>query len=185
MKPDSIVKTSLIYLAIFSFILSCPVFSAAQDFKIGTGDRLTISVYGHDDLSLTVRVSDEGSIKVPFLGNIQAAGVTAADLSKKLAAEYVREEYLVNPQITVFIDEYKSRKASILGEVSKPGRYELDEDTTVMILVTMASGYTAKASKKYANIIRTDGEKKEIRERVPLDERVLPGDVVVIPESFF
>lgn len=176
---------NIIRLIILSLLLACASVSAAQDFKIGAGDRLTISVYGHDDLSLTVRVSEDGAIKVPFLGNVKAAGLTASEIAKKLAADYVREEYLVNPQITVFIDEYKSRKASILGEVAKPGRYELDEDTTVMILVTMASGYTAKASKKYANIIRTDGEKKEIRERVPLDERVLPGDVVVIPESFF
>lgn len=169
----------------FSILLAPFSISSAQDFKVGAGDRLTISVYEHEDLSLTVRVSEDGAIKVPFLGNVQVVGFTAVEIARKLSAEYVKEEYLINPQITVFIDEYKSRKASILGEVSKPGRYELDEDTTVMVLITMASGYTPKASKKYANIIRLEGEKKVIHERVPLYERVLPGDIVVIPESFF
>ena len=158
---------------------------SAEDFKVGVGDRLTITVYEHLDLSLTVRVSGDGCIKIPFLGNVLVSGLTAVEIAKKLSAEYVKQEYLVNPQITVFIDEYKSRKASILGEVSKPGRYELDEDTTVMILITMASGFTPKASKRHANIIRLEGDKKVIHEKVPLDEHVMPGDIVVIPESFF
>jgi len=174
---------------IFSVILIIVLFIAApisgQDFKVGSGDRLTITVYDHDDLSMTVRISEEGTIKVPFLGNVSVAGLTTAEIAKKLTMEFVTQEYLVNPQITVYIDEYKSRKASILGEVNRPGRYELEEDTTIMILVTMASGFSPKASKKCANIIRKVDGKKVIFEKVAMDELVLPGDIVVIPESFF
>lgn len=166
--------------------LQAAVFSVyAQDFRVGSGDRLTITVYEHDDLSMSVRISEEGTIKVPFLGDVAVAGMTTGQIAEKLSQEFVAQEYLINPQITVFIDEYRSRKASILGEVTRPGRYELEEDTTVMILVTMASGFSPKASKKHANIIRKKDGKTEILEKVSMDERVMPGDIVVIPESFF
>jgi polysaccharide export outer membrane protein len=177
-------KKCLVLIILTTILLTSYVFSATE-FKVGVGDRLTITVYEHEDMSLSARVSGDGTINVPFLGNVLVAGLTANEIAKKLSSEYVKQEYLVNPQITVFIDEYKSRKASILGEVSNPGRYELEDNTTVMVLVTMASGFTPKALKKYANIIRKVDGKDVVLEKVPLDERVLPGDVIVIPESFF
>lgn len=157
----------------------------AEEFMVGVGDRLVITVYEHDDLSMNVRISGDGTIKVPFLGHIKVVDMTTREIANKLTTEFVSQEYLVNPQIIVFIDEYKSRKANILGQVKQPGRYELDEDTTIMVLITIASGFTARASKKNARIIRKINGKNVILEKVTLDERVIPGDIVIIPESFF
>ena len=157
----------------------------AQSFKVGKGDLLSVKVYGEDDLSMSARVSADGTIMMPFIGVVTVSGMTAEEISAHLTEQYVTEDYLVNPQINVFIEEYKSRKANILGQVKSPGQYEIDEDTSIMILVTMASGFTRRAYKKNAQIIRlVDGEKKII-EDVDTGERVLPGDIVVIQESFF
>lgn len=172
----------------FVIILCClalPGSLAAAEFRVGTGDILSIIVYEHDDLSMNVRISGDGTIKLPFLGKVPVSGMTTGEISKSLTRLYVDEEYLVNPQIIVSVNEYKSRKASILGQVKNPGRYELEEDTTIMILITMASGYTGKASKRHANLIRKTDEKQIIKQKVPLDTVVKPGDIVIIPESIF
>jgi len=161
----------------------CPL--NAQSFKVGKGDLLSIKVYGEEDLSMNVRVSADGTIKMPFIGIVKVSGMTSEGISEHLMNRYVEEEYLVNPQINVFIEEYRSRKANILGQVQEPGQYEIDGDTSLMILVTMASGFTRRAYKKSAQIIRlVDGE-KQIIEDVDMGERVIPGDIVVIQESFF
>ena len=157
----------------------------AQSFKVGKGDLLAITVYEHKDLSMNARVSADGTIKVPFLGSVTVAGMTSDEVAESLMRLYVDEQYLVNPQIMVFVEEYKSRKANILGQVKSPGQYEVDEETSIMILVTMASGFTPRAYKKSAQVIRrVDGE-KTIIDDVSMDEKVIPGDIIVIQESFF
>ena len=175
--------TLLFFVLIASVSLSKN--SIAEEFRVGTGDKLSIVVYEHDDLSMDVRINGDGTIKLPFLGRIKVSGHTTSEISKKLTKMYVDEEYLVNPQIIVSINEFKSRKASILGQVKKPGRYELDEDTTIMILITMASGYTGKATKRHANLIRKIEGKRVIEKKVALDKLVKPGDIIIIPESIF
>ncbi len=184
------IRTNLVNkISLFTFVLLIPLFhtinSFSEEFRVGTGDKLAIVVYEHDDLSMDVRIGGDGTILLPFLGRIKVTGLTTGEISKKLTNMYVDEEYLINPQIIVSINEFKSRKASILGQVKKPGRYELDEDTTIMILITMASGYTGKASKKNANLIRKSDGKRIIEKKVDLDKIVKPGDIIIIPESIF
>lgn len=172
-------------LLIIMVILSPLCTATAQSFKVGKGDLLSIKVYEHEDLTMNVRVSADGTIKMPFIGSVSVGGMTGAEISEHLVRLYVDEEYLVNPQINVFIDEYRSRKANILGQVKSPGRYEIDEDTSIMVLVTMASGFTRRAYKKSAQIIRLVEGEKQIIEDVDLGEKVIPGDIIVIQESFF
>lgn len=157
----------------------------AQSFTVGKGDLLSIAVYEHDDLSTNARVSADGTIKLPFLGSVKVAGMTAEAISEHLMKLYVDEQYLVNPQIMVFVEEYRSRKANILGQVKKPGQYEVDEETTIMVLVTMASGFTPRAYKKSAQVIRREEGDEKIIDQVEMDAKVMPGDIIEIPESFF
>jgi len=176
-------NTAVLLILIFLLGPLCP--ALAQNFRVGKGDLLSIKVYEHEDLSMNVRVSADGTIKMPFVGSVKVSGLTGEEISEHLMRLYVDEEYLVNPQINVFIDEYRSRKANILGQVTEPGRYEIDEDTSIMVLVTMASGFTRRAYKKTAQVIRrVDGE-KQILEDVDMGEKVIPGDIIVIQESFF
>lgn len=172
-------------LLIVMVILGPLCTASAQSFKVGKGDLLSIKVYEHDDLTMNARVTADGTIKMPFIGSVKVSAMTAEEISEHLTCRYVEEEYLINPQINVFIEEYRSRKANILGQVKQPGRYEIDGDTSIMVLVTMASGFTRRAYKKSAQIIRiVDGEKQVI-EDVDMGETVAPSDIIVIQESFF
>ncbi|WP_236891869.1 polysaccharide biosynthesis/export family protein [Desulfoluna limicola] len=172
-------------LLIVMVILGPLCTASAQSFRVGKGDLLSIKVYEHQDLTMNARVTADGTIKMPFIGSVKVSGMTAEEISEHLMNQYVEEEYLVNPQINVFIDEYRSRKANILGQVSTPGQYEIDEDTSIMVLVTMASGFTRRAYKKSAQVIRLVDGQKEILEEIDMGEKVIPGDIIVIQESFF
>lgn len=174
-----------VVLLIVMVMLSSLCSAQAQSFKVGKGDLLSIKVYDHDDLTMNARVTSDGTIKVPFIGSVTVSGMTAEEISEYLMRRYVEEGYLVNPQINVFIEEYRSRKANILGQVKSPGQYEVDEDTSIMVLVTMASGFTPRAYKKSAQIIRLVEGEKQIIEDVDMGEKVIPGDIIVIQESFF
>jgi len=172
-------------LVIVMMIMGPLCTASAQSFKVGKGDLLSIKVYEHEDLTMSARVTADGTIKMPFIGSVKVSGMTAEEISEHLMSQYVEDEYLVNPQINVFIEEYRSRKANILGQVKEPGQYEIDGDTSIMVLVTMASGFTRRAYKKSAQVIRlVDGE-KEILEEIDMGEKVIPGDIIVIQESFF
>jgi len=185
MTQKNFSKISILIILIVLFSTFLPGKSRADEFHVGTGDKLAIVVYEHEDLSMDVRINGDGTIELPFLGRIHVSGLTTGEIARKLTKMYVDQEYLINPQIIVSINEFKSRKASILGQVKRPGRYELDEDTTIMILVTMASGYTGKASKRNANLIRKTDNKVITKQKVDLDTIVKPGDIIIIPESIF
>ena len=178
------IKVVMGCLVLLAFLM-CSQHVSAQGFKVGKGDLLSITVYEHDDLSMNARVSANGTINVPFIGSVEVAGMTSEKIADHLMRLYVDEEYLINPQVMVFVEEYRSRKANILGQVKSPGQYEVDEETTIMVIVTMASGFTGRAYKKNAQVIRREEGEKKIIEHMAMDERVLPGDIIVIQESFF
>lgn len=240
-----------------------------QDYKVGEGDVLKISVYGHDDLSTTERVSGEGMIRFPLLGLVSVKGLSISEVSE-LIAKGLSEGYIINPQVRIFVEEFRSQKAIIMGEIAKPGLYELkghttflelvslagglagdagetatikrksargneqiisldlkklieegntsldveiaDGDsiyiaksgmiyvtgevnkpdaykysvgTTVLKAITMAGGFTDKASDGRVKIIRRQNGAEKVISRVPMDELVMPEDVIVVPESLF
>lgn len=180
------IMKQIVGFLIVAVMIAMPLSSLnAQSFKVGKGDLLSVKVYEQEDLSMNVRVSADGTIKMPFIGSVKVSEMTSEEISEHLMHAYVDGEYLVNPQINVFIEEYRSRKANILGQVKEPGQYEIDGDTSIMILVTMGSGFTRRAYKKTAKIIRLVDGTKRIIEDVDMGEKVIPGDIIVIQESFF
>jgi len=162
------------------------------EYRIAVNDILDISVYGEPDLTKTVRVSPEGTITYPLIGNIKAVGLTTQELQNRLT-ELLMKDYIVNPQVTVFIKEYA--KVYVLGQVKNPGAYELKSGLTVIGAIAMAGGLTDIASGNSTKIIRTHKGKKETIQ-VPIDSIlkggdtsrdivVQPDDTIVVPESFF
>ena len=166
-----------------------------DEYHIGCENVLQIDVsYGKEQkISQKVRVSSAGMITFPLLGEVSVSGLTSSALESKLT-ELLGKDYLVNPRVTVFIEEYSN--VSILGEVNKPGSYPIKGTLTVMDLISIAQGFTKIASPNKVKIIRTlsDGTKKEIHVKVN-DIMKNPGsngnvvlesgDVVVVPESLF
>jgi polysaccharide export outer membrane protein len=127
--------------------------AGAVEYTVGDGDVLDINVYENDDISTTVRVSANDTIRVPLIGEVDVADLTVSQVSSRIEA-LLRDGYLVNPQVDVFVKEYRSKKVIILGQVNAPGLYELRGKTTLLEFISTAGGLT-QDSGSTATIKRT------------------------------
>jgi polysaccharide export outer membrane protein len=262
-------KYLFVLLAVVFFCRAGMLF--AQDYLVGEEDILKVTVYDHPDLTAVVRISGEGIIKLPLIGDVKVAGLSVSQISEKIS-RLLADGYIVDPHVSVFVEEFRSKKTIIMGQVNKPGIYALsgsttflellskaggltkdagdraiikrraaspgsaekvitidlrklleegdtssdlplmdndniyiakagvfyitgeikkpdaykhEEGTTVIKAVTMAGGFTDKASSGKVKIIRKVDGKEKIIEKAEMDEPVLPGDIIVVPESFF
>jgi len=194
-----------LFTFILSFTLAFSIAFAAENsergrsdqsgYQIGPENVLIIDVYyGRDrELSRKARVSSKGYITFPLLGEVEVSGLTVAGLERKLS-QMLEKDYLVNPQVSVFIEEYST--VSILGQVDKPGTYELKGTVSVVELISLAGGFTKVADTNNVRVMRTnpDGSKSTVRVKVndiinkgkeEDDIRLQPGDIVTVAESFF
>jgi len=175
MKKKIFFVISLIFL-VGGFIYSQEMLQENQgrEYSIGAKDLLDISVFGLKELNRTVRVSEKGKITLPLLGEIEVGGLTKTGLEKKLS-QLLEEKYLQNPQVTVFISEYQSKRVFMLGAVEKPGPYELLGSQTLLQFISQAGGLTGDAGDEII-IIRQllGGTDKPIR--IPIDDLILEGD---------
>ena len=152
-----------------------------NNYKLGPGDNLSISVFQEEDLSIEARINTKGSIDFPLIGELKLVGLTR-DQAEALLDKKLRGDYLVDPQITISIANY--RKFFISGEVRKPGSYEYHPDMTVRQAVALAGDFTDRASRKNIFIIK-EGDKKFSSTKIGLDGRISPGDTIMVKESFF
>ena len=166
-------------------VLFAPLASPAQElssYKLGSGDTISIRVLGEDDLKRErVRLSDAGTISFPVLGEIRVKGLTAGALQDYIT-QGLKGRYLLNPQVTVSIDEY--RPFFVNGMVEKPGGYPFSPGMTVRKAISVAGGFKERASREKINVIRDD-DSKQTPKKVDLNAAVLPGDIVTVEESFF
>lgn len=144
------------------------------EYIIGPKDLLRISVFGTEELNKTVRVSEEGKITFPPLDEVEVEGLTKTELEKKLS-RLLEEEYLQNPQVTVFIVEYQSKRVSVLGAVEEPGPYELLGRQTLLQLISKAGGLTEFAGDEIFVIrLLEDGSSTSLK--ISIDDLFLKGD---------
>jgi len=116
-----------------------------SNYILGPEDVIKIEVFDLPELSKTARVANDGTISLPLIGRVQAAGLTADQLRKELADKW-GENYLQDPQVTVFIDEFKAKPVSIIGAVEKPGLYPLTGRRTLIEMLSMAGGFGKKGT---------------------------------------
>jgi len=126
------------------------------EYEVGAGDVLEVTVFGNDDLSRICTVQTNGSISFPLLGEVQVAGLTVAEVQRKIT-NLLEKDYLVKPQVEVKVREYQSQFVSVVGEVNSPGRKPLRGRTRLIDLLTEAGGFRPTASGDVI-IARTDGE---------------------------
>src|SRR5574341_2346299 len=117
---------------------------AAEDYRIGAGDILKIAVYRHQDLSQTVVVQNDGSFMFPLIGRVSAGNLSTAELEKALADE-LAQRFLRNPQVTVTVEEDRSKSVYVMGQVARPGTYPLSGAQTVVEILGKAGPMTAAA----------------------------------------
>lgn len=152
-----------------------------NQYRLGSGDVIKITVFGQDDLSLTTRLPHLGSIKYPFLGDITVVGLTASELEKKIY-DGLKPDYLIEPSVSVSIQEY--RPFFIDGEVKRAGGYPYQPGLSIDKAAALAGGYTERASKTKIVIRReVDGQIQSFT--ASANDTVLPGDIITVQQSFF
>ena len=177
------------------YVLFCatilPLGLRADDYLLGPDDVLEITVFREDDLYREIRVSSDGKISFPLLGEVVAAGLTPHQFQVGLEDKLKR--YLKKPQVTVFIKEYST--ISVTGQVNQPGSFPLKGQLSVLEAIGLAKGFTKIAGQNNVKIMRMEnGAKKTITVKVAdiskkgdksQDVVLERGDIVFVPESLF
>jgi polysaccharide export outer membrane protein len=159
------------------------------EYRIGPEDVLQIAVWNNEALSCTVPVRPDGMISMPLLSDVRASGLTPVELRELLSKRL--SEYMAQPEVSVIVTDVRSYKVSVLGQVMRPGRYELKSWSTVLDLLALAGGFTDYASRSRIVILRSDGQTTE-RIRFDYDDVVSEhseqvnlylhaGDIVLVP----
>lgn len=151
------IKVVAIFI-IAAFIICSSI--RAEDYRLGPGDIIILTIFagGKIQSQSTLTVSGQGTISVPFLGEIKAEGLTINELTEKITKD-LEKDYFVNPVVNIFIKEYRSKKAYILGEVKKPGLYEIKGEMTLLSLISLAGGVNVPKAGNYAIVLRGQADK--------------------------
>lgn len=150
-------------------------------YRLSIGDKLRITVYGHEDLSGEFDVDATGNLSLPLIGDVRATGLTANELEAEIT-NLLRPDYLKNPRVSAELLNY--RPFYIFGEVKTPGSFPYANGMTVISAVAVAGGFTYRARKNRIRITRGDGDDKA-EFNAQDDTLILPGDVIEVPERFF
>jgi protein involved in polysaccharide export with SLBB domain len=160
--------------------------------SLGPGDVFEVRVFQEPDLSGIYRVGSEGTIDFPLCGKVVIAGLQGSGVSERLTT-CLSAGFLKNPQVSIYIKEYNSKKIFVLGEVQKPGTFQYDDNMTIVQAITLAGGFSPRADRNNASVARLE-DGREQRFKVPVVDigqgraanfSLRPGDIVFVPESLF
>ncbi|MGH8549084.1 MAG: polysaccharide biosynthesis/export family protein, partial [Methylococcales bacterium] len=196
-KSDLFVPSHLIkgrgFPAIFWIaFLFMPGNVPAAQFNIGPDDILRISVYGYDDFKTETRVSEDGRITFPLIGEVDVSGKSTFQLEKMISTLLSDGHFIQDAQVSVTVMEYNSQRVSVLGEVNAPGRYPLDTAATLVDVIAMAGGIKDTGDEKavVTRFMEGKAEKKEIDLHEVLDFsgnseplEIRQGDLIYIPKA--
>lgn len=177
------IRKNLSTLAAFGLVimLAGHAQAASDQYRLGPGDKVRVTVFGDDQLSGEFQVDANGAIAMPLIGDVDAGGRTTSELATAVT-EKLSKDYLKNPKVSVEVIDY--RPFFILGEVRNPGSYPYVNGMRVMNAIALAGGFTYRAREGRMKINRDiDGQLQEL----DADQTtvVLPGDVIEVPERFF
>lgn len=167
------------FLFLFSVI-------AYADYTLGAGDYVKVVVYGDAELTRETRVSEDGVLSMPLIGEVKVGGLTTIETEKRIAEQLKRGGYIANPQVSVLVLEFMSKSVSVLGGVPKPGRYPVTRPTDVKDILAEAGGLVPDAS-EIITVVRGDKRSEydlnEVIERRNVndqDVRLTGGETIYI-----
>ncbi len=171
---------------------SLPTLSAPTGYVLSANDQVTVEVFGEEDLRTNGRLNGEGNLSVPLLGSIHLAGLTLSQAASRLTDLYGRD-YLVNPKVNVMLIGYAKRRFTMLGQINRPGSYEMPdgspEGIDLLEAIAMAGGYTRIAApekisvRRDGQVMRVDAKRQARGGHAAFTVR--PGDTVTVGESLF
>lgn len=171
--------------------------NAPSGYVLSANDQVAVEVFGEDDLRTNGRLNAEGNLSLPLLGSVHLSGLTLTQATARVTEMYARD-YLVNPKVNVSLVSYAKRRFTILGQVNRPGSFEMPEGSPggidLLEAVAMAGGYTRIAAPeritvrrrgpKGDEVLKVDG-KRLARGVTEKNFMVLPGDTITVGESIF
>ena len=172
--------------------------SAPAGYKLSSNDSIAVEVFGEDDLKTVTRLNGEGNVSLALIGPVHLGGLTLTQAASRVTELYGRD-YLVNPKVNLALTGYAKRRFTVLGQVAKPGSYEMPETSPggidLLEAIAMAGGYTRIAAPERVSVRRVTGGRDEVlRVNAKRLERgdaragsfqVLPGDTITVAESVF
>jgi polysaccharide export outer membrane protein len=168
-------------------LLAAPAWSAEDDYRMGTGDVVRITVYGNPDLATEARVGEDGGLTFPLIGAVKAAGQTPSAVEKDIATRLSKGGFIVDPNVNLNIVQYRGQQISVLGRVNRPGKHSLEKASKVTDVLAIAGGIVPDGADTIT-LVRTQDGKTEYRDIdvVALfkpggeasDERVQDGDII-------
>jgi protein involved in polysaccharide export with SLBB domain len=175
-----LITVALAFLAVVQS--SAAVMAAdAPAYKLGTGDKVRVTVFNEKDLSGDFDVNDQGVIALPLIGQVPVRGKSLSEVETTIAGRYGKD-YLIDPKVNVEVLNY--RPFFILGEVKNPGSYPYVNGMKVLNAIALAGGYTPRARQDRVLVKHADNPQAGEQQAVD-DAVVLPGDVIRVPERFF
>lgn len=149
-------------------------YGASEDYRLGPGDVLAISVWGYEELQAeALAIRPDGKIAIPLVGEVQAAGMTPHELSVALTTALM--QYVKEPKVTVNVVEFRTTRVYVLGEVGKPGLYELDKGYRVLDAVSAAGGFARSAAIRKVYLVRNGQENQYTL--IDLNKMLRKGDM--------
>lgn len=131
-------------ISLILIFTSLSVFSAektsSEKYLLGPGDVIKVTVYGHEDMTLETQISNDGTINFPMVGTVNVQDKTFPQVEAMIGERLKNGGYILDPQVNILIEEYKSQRISVIGEVNHPGRYAMDGKTTLIDMIANAGG---------------------------------------------
>jgi polysaccharide export outer membrane protein len=163
----------------------------AENYRLVPNDLVRIDVFQEPDMQTEQRVAQDGTVSIALGGRVKISGLTLEDASKAIA-EKLKGPYLVNPQVTISVVEYAPRRFSVLGQVNKPGAFEIpgEEILTLPTAIAMAEGNTRIGNLRQIQVTRTRGDAVydiKVNLMTPQGRQFIveKGDIIMVPESLF
>jgi polysaccharide export outer membrane protein len=158
------------------------------DVTLGATDVFEVRVYGEADLSGTYRVDADGTIDFPLIGRLTVAGMVPSEVATRIT-ERLAQGYLKNPQVSILVREYHSKKVTVIGQVQKPGTFPVLVRMSVVEVVSLAGGFTALAASNDV-VVRRGGKTFKVRVADIAEGKaptfyLEPGDTLLVPERMF
>jgi protein involved in polysaccharide export with SLBB domain len=153
----------------------------ANEYQLSPGDRIRVHVLGQEDLSVERQVSDTNSIIYPLLGELSVSSLTRSQ-TEALIHDALKGQYLVNPEVTVTIANY--RQIYLQGEIGEPGPYAYAPGLSLRRVILNAGGFTGAASKDKIYVVNEFQNATQPR-RVDINYKPTPGDIITVKASFF
>jgi polysaccharide biosynthesis/export protein VpsN len=169
-----------ILLFLLSFLYSFSIAEEVSRYELKSGDKIKIIVYGEEDLTLETIINNDNIIRYPFLGNINIKSMTIGEL-ERFITKRLDGDYIISPNVYISVLEYRS--FYIRGEVRTPGAYPYKPGLTIQKAISIAGGFTDHAAKNKIYLVHENDLKN--RFKVNQSEKIGPGDVITVEESFF